>query len=284
MKKILLTVILVFLAAVVVSAQNREYFARPVTSSYTVGVGSSHIADTYLSQIKYNGWSTSLRYDRWQAMKVDPLSWVMNLSLGVDVERAVNKVGNSAIWYAGIIASWSPMRSWYVAKGLKLGVGPVVNLDLGCLYLNRNSNNPASAKAAFTVGATGFVAYNVSIGRLPVTFLWQPSLPVAGAFFSPEYGELYYEIYLGNHSGLAHFAWWGNYFSLNNTVTADLHFGATALKIGYRGGILSTKANHIVSNHFTHQFIFGISGEWLSINPRKAPSPRAKLYHALYEY
>ena len=148
MKKILLTVIFVFLAAVVVSAQNREYSARPVTSSYTVGVGSSHIADTYLSQIKYNGWSTSLRYDRWQAMKVDPLSWVMNLSLGVDVERAVNNVGNSAIWYAGINASWSPMRSWYVAKGLKLGVGPAVNLDLGCRDLLARRHRSAPPRPA----------------------------------------------------------------------------------------------------------------------------------------
>lgn len=263
-------------------AQTEEQILTPVTASYTLGFGGSHLADTYLSPINYNGWSASLRYDRWQAMKASPGLWVMNLAFGADLDRGVNRAGNAMMWYAGMNFSWGAMRAWNIVKGLRIGVGPSAALTLGALYLNRNGNNPVSAKAAVTVGATGFAAYNLKIGRLPVTFLWQPSLPVVGAFFSPDYGELYYEIYLGNHNGLAHCAWWGNYFRLDNSLTADLHLGATALRIGYRGVILSTKVNHLVSNHYTHQFVIGISGEWLSLNPRKSFSPKAKIYHALY--
>ncbi|MDE6651430.1 MAG: DUF3316 domain-containing protein [Paramuribaculum sp.] len=284
MKKSVLFLLVFLTFCVAGHAQTEEQILRPVTAAYTFGIGSSHLADTYLSPINYNGWSASFDYNRWQAMKASPESWLMNLNFGIEIDRGLNRVGNAVMWYAGFNASWGVLRRWNIVKGLKIGVGPIANIDLGALYLNRNSNNPVSAKAALTVGANGFAAYNLRIGRLPVTLLWQPTLPVVGAFFSPDYGELYYEIYLGNHNGLAHCAWWGNYFRLDNSVTADLHFGATALRIGYRGEILSTKVNHLVSNHFTHRFVIGISGEWLSLNPRKTLSPKAKTYHALYNF
>lgn len=283
MKRLITVALVCCLATMHLKAQTYEDILRPVEASYTVGAGSSHLADTYLSPINYNGWSASLNYQRWQAMKFNPQNWVMKLDFGVDVNRALNRAGNSVMWYAGLNASWTIMRRWSILRGLRLGIGPAVQLDLGCMYLSRNSNNPASAKAAFTLGAAGYAAYNIRLGHLPVTFVWSPSLPAVGAFFSPDYGELYYEIYLGNHNGLAHCAWWGNYFRLDNTLTANLHFGATALTVGYKGSILSTKVNHLVSNNYTHQFIVGISGEWLSLNPRKQLSPKAKIYHALYE-
>ncbi|MDE7452750.1 MAG: DUF3316 domain-containing protein, partial [Paramuribaculum sp.] len=197
MKRSLLLLFSILFTVICVNAQTEEVVLRPVTASYTVGSGSSHLADTYLSPINYNGWSTSLNYDRWQAMKFNPEAWVMNLSFGFDIDRVLNQSGNAVMWSAGVRASWGMLHRWNVAKGLKLGIGPAVNLDLGCLYLDRNSNNPVAAKAAFTVGASAYAAYNFRLRRLPVTLMWQPSLPVVGAFFSPDYGELYYEIYLG---------------------------------------------------------------------------------------
>jgi hypothetical protein len=255
---------------------------RPVTAAYTIEAGSSHIADTYLSPIKYNGWHLGLNYERWQAMKFDPRRWVMQMQFGVSGERALNYAGNAVMWYAGIDFSWAMMRRWKPAKHLTVGVGGKADLNLGCMYLERNGNNPAAAKAAVTIDATAYANYNFKIGRLPVSLTWQPTLPLTGAFFSPDFGELYYEIYLGDRSGLAHCAWFGNYFRLDNKVTADLHFGATSLRLGYSGRIESTKANNIVSNHFSHAFVIGISGEWLSLNPRKPVSRNPRIINALF--
>lgn len=275
-----------FLAALLccghASAEDEPEILRPVTAAYTIEGGTTHIADTYLSPIKYSGWNSSLRYERMQAMKFSPDRWVMRLATSVSVQRALNYAGNSAMWYAGVDFSWGMMRRWQVVPGLTLAIGGEAAADLGALYSTRNGNNPVSAKAAVTIGATGYAAYNMKIGRLPVTFCWQPSLPVVGAFFSPDYGELYYEIYLGDHNGLAHCAWWGNYFRLDNALTADLHFGATSLRLGYRGSVLSTKVNHLVSRHFTHSAVIGVSGEWLSLNPRKGMSPKARIVNALF--
>ncbi len=101
-----------------------------------------------------------------------------------------------------------------------------------------------------------------------MVFRYEVSLPVTGAFFAPDYGQLYYEIWLGERSGLCRAAWWGNYFDMDNLLTADLRLGGTTLRLGYRNHIISTKASDIVSRRITHAFVIGIATEWLSLSPR----------------
>lgn len=255
---------------------------RPVYASYMIKGGSAHRIDTYLSPIRYNGWSTGLAYQRIQAMKFNPEQWLMQLQLDIDVDRTTNLAGNASMWYAGIDVSWGMLRRWKLPMGFSAGVGPELAVNAGCLYLDRNGNNPASAKAAITANASAYCAWNGTVLGLPVTLHYQASSPLTGVFFSPDYGELYYEIYLGNHSGLAHAAWWGNYFRYDHQLTADLRFGATWLRVGYRGNILSTKVNHIVSRDISHSAVIGISGEWISLDPRRHISPEAATITATY--
>ena len=255
---------------------------RPVLSAYTVEAGSSHLADTYLTPLKYTGWHAALDYERYQAMRFDPERWVMCLHGNLGIDRAANQARNATMWSLMLSADWGMMRKFRPVDNLTLAVGGSTVIDLGCLYNSRNGNNPASAKAAWTVNLTGYAAYKLRIGRLPVTLMYRPTLPVTGVFFSPDYGELYYEIYLGDHGGLVHGAWWGNYFSLDNRVTADLHLGATSLRVGYRGKVFSSKVNDITTNIFTHSFILGVSGEWMSLNPRRPASRDARIINAIY--
>lgn len=253
---------------------------RPVTSAYMLEIGSASLADSYLSPITYRGWSAAFAYERMQAMKFDPERWVMQLNTRVELDRGRNHADNATQWRAEADFSWGMMRRWRVTDALTVAAGGSTGIDLGCIYNQRNSNNPASAKLAWTVNATAYAAYNMTIGRLPVTLRYQPTLPLAGIFFSPEYDELYYEIYLGNHDGLVHFAWPGNRFAMTNLVTADLHFGGTSLRVGYRGYAFSSKANNLVTNIYTHAFVIGISGEWISLSRRHSLSSDARIISA----
>lgn len=255
---------------------------RPVFSAYQLKAGSSHYADSYLSPLNYSGWALGFEYQRIQAMKFDPENWVMQLSMGIEVDRGLSPSGNSTMLFAGIDASWAMMRRWRLPKNFSIGVGPAISLDLGCFYLSRNGNNPASAKAALTIDASAYATWSTRIARCPVSIRYQAQIPAIGAFFSPDYGELYYEIYLGNHSGLAHCAWPGNFFRYNHRLMADLNFGSTSIRLGYQGEIHSTKVNNLVTNVFTHSAIVGLSGEWLSLNPIKGISSDAKIISATY--
>ena len=254
---------------------------RPVNSSYMLGVGSSHIADTYLSPLKYTGWHTDFHYERMQAMKFSPLRWRQQLTIGAEIDRGQNPVKNSTLLYGTLSASWGMMHRWDVAQDVAVAFGGSAGAHLGAIYNARNSNNPAAAKADITVNATAYATWHITLGRMPVMLRWQTSMPLTGVFFSPEYDELYYEIYLGNHHGLVHGAWPGNYFRWNNLLTADLDFANTRLRLGFRSDILSSEVNHITTRIFSYAFVLGVSGDWFSVSPRKGlPSGAMKVIYA----
>ena len=280
----LFIVIICLIMNVALWASEDDKTLRPVAAAYTLEVGSSHLSDTYLTPLKYGGQSFALGYERMQAMRFSPERWVMQLTGRLELNRALNPAHNATMWDLGLELQWGMMRRWSVdgVSGLQLYAGGATTLDVGALYLSRNGNNPVSAKAAWTVGLTGAAVYNFKISRLPVCLRYQPVLPVTGAFFSPDYGELYYEIYLGNRDNLAHAAWFGNYFRLNNRLTADLRLGSTNLRLGYRGDILSTKENNIVTRRITHTLIIGVSGEWLSLPRSGRISSNAKIISSVY--
>lgn len=274
-----LIVIAIVASAAFISAQEKPM--RPVTSAYTVEFGTSHIADSYLTPLHYDGLHFGIAYERFQAMQFNPEQWIMQLYGSLSCDRDENRAGNATLWNLDLQLGWSMMRRWNVLPGLTLAAGGMTSLNGGALYLSRNGNNPVSAKAAWVVGATGMALYSMKLGRIPVTFRYQPRLPLIGAFFSPDYGELYYEIYLGNHSNLAHCAWPGNRFVFDQILTADLRLGSTSLRVGYSGHILNSKVNNIVTREYTHAFVVGISGEWLSLSP-SGVSREAKIISAYY--
>lgn len=281
MTRLLLSILCVMLSAMAF-AQDEPTTLRPVTSSYTYEIGGATLANTYLTPLKYKGWDMALNYERMQAMKFNPEKWVMRLTAGIDLNRTDNPAKNATMWRLVADFSWGMTYRFKLPHNITLAGGGSTSLDLGCVYNARNGNNPVAVEAAWTVNLTGYASWNVKIGRLPVTLRYQPTIPLTGVFFSPDYGELFYEIYLGNHSGLAHCAWWGNYFRMENLVTADLHLGATSLRVGFRNNILSTSINDITTRTITYSAVIGVTTEWISLNPSRKADNNARIISALY--
>ena len=104
------------------------------------------------------------------------------------------------------------------------------------------------------------LTYTLHIGRFPITFRYQLSLPVLGVFFSPAFGESYYEIfYLKNHSGIVKFGSWHNRFDMNNLLTVEIPIGRSALRLGYDNRIRSSRASHLDYFHYSNAFVIGIA-------------------------
>ncbi len=281
MTRLLLSILCVMLSAMAF-AQDEPTTLRPVTSSYTYEIGGATLANTYLTPLKYKGWDMALNYERMQAMKFNPEKWVMRLTAGIDLNRTDNPAKNATMWRLVADFSWGMTYRFKLPHNITLAGGGSTSLDLGCVYNARNGNNPVAVEAAWTVNLTGYASWNVKIGRLSVTLRYQPTIPLTGVFFSPDYGELFYEIYLGNHSGLAHCAWWGNYFRMENLVTADMHLGATSLRVGFRNNILSTSINDITTRTITYSAVIGVTTEWISLNPSRKADNNARIISALY--
>lgn len=256
---------------------------RPATSALTIGVpGFSHITNTYLSPLKYEGWSVSLDAVRLQAMKFNPDRWIMQMQSSLQLDRTENPARNALMWRLDLYLQWGMMARWRLPHDITLAVGPATSVDAGVLYNPRNGNNPVAVEAAWTIDASAMAAWNFRIKRLPVTLVYQTSFPLTGVFFSPDYGQLYYEIYLGNDKGLARFAHPGNYNGWRNLIAVDLHFGSRALRLGYRTHWTASRASHITNNIWTGAFVIGLAGEWMRVDPYRPLSDKARVIHALY--
>lgn len=283
LKRELLKMMAMLLPCVAMAEEDSPCELRPVSAAYEVGVRNVNVVDTYLSPLEYDGLGLGLRYERRQAMRFNPERWTMRLAGELAVEKADNPMRYASIWCVGLDLSWGMAHRWRLPHNITVGAGGSTSLDVGCLYSTRNGNNPVSAKAAWTVNLTGDVAWLTRLFKRRLILRYQPTVPLAGVFFAPDYGQLYYEIYLGNDGGLCHGAWWGNYFKIENRITADWYLGSsTALRIGYDGDLLSTKVNDVSTKMVSHSIVVGVSGEWISVTPDKSVKKDARVISAIY--
>lgn len=250
-----------------VSGQNNvlptETEGRTVLNSFMLEGGSAHRADTYLTPLHYDGWVIRPAYSHINAAKRHPFLWMLDVAFSLD-RTLSNPARNSSMLGAQFEARWAIAARWRVAKMLEIGAGGGTTLDAGALYVSRNGNNPVAANASWTVDAAAYATAAFRIGRLPAVAMYRATLPFAGAMFAPDYGQLYYEIYLGDTRSLFTGAWWGKYFRLDQSVTLDLKVGPKWLRVGYGCDITSTKVNDIVSRRIDHTFILGLTTDWFS--------------------
>lgn len=231
--------------------------ANPVTSTYTVEVGGSSALDTYLSPLKYTGPSLSVagqweKHPAWAAPSV-----VMQFDASLAAQWTKNPARTIREYVCELGFDWGLMKKWTPTPALSLGAGGVAELYVMGAYLPHNSNNPADTRVGVGLSLKGSASYSFRIGRLPVTVTEQLSLPSLSVFFAPQYGEPYYEIYLGNRNGLAHCGWWGNAFAVNNLLSATIRLRNFNLLVGYRWKVRSWHINHINTQIVSHSFVVG---------------------------
>lgn len=255
---------------------------RPVAKAFTVDYGGASVLDTYLSPIKYSGYNVRLGYERLQAMSFAPEKWVMQLELGVDYANTKNPAKDLTFHTLMIDAKWGMMRRWYLMPELQIYGGGSTQLRGGAIYAPANSNNVVSVKAHWSVDITGMVVYNCKLGKLPITLRYQATLPLAGVMYSLDYGESYFELYEGNHTGLAHLSWVGNRFALNQLLSTDMHFGNTIVRLGYRGVCETSWVNNLNTKIFRHSLVVGLCGEWISVYSGSKMSEKTRIISSIY--
>ncbi len=207
---------------------------NPITQIYSLELGGVTAYSSYLSPMRYRGWGLALTGEWNKNLKQNPEKVLMSFAARLDCSSMLNPaksagmLGSTAYFGWGLAAQWNPSCRWH------LTLGGMLDLYGGALYLTRNGNNPVTPLAYAGIDLTASASYGFRLGRLPVVVRDVARIPSAGAFFSPQYGETMYEIYLGNRKDLAHFGWWGNSFGIDNLLALDLMFGRKFLRLGYR--------------------------------------------------
>lgn len=242
---------------------------RPVIGCYNLEIGSRRVVQTYLSPVRYDGLDIALSGFWTKALPFNPRHWQMTFDFRANYSSLRNPAGTASMidLHAGF--HWGMAWHTMIPGGVTLGAGGVAGLWGGLDWLTRNGNNPVAADFAAGIGAQFLASRPVMIGRLPVVVSERLILPLASGFFMPEYGETYYEIYLGNHHGLAHFGWPGNRMGLDNLIGVTLDLGRTALQVGYRYSMQSADANHLHARFHSHSLVVGVVAGGLGIKTRR---------------
>ncbi len=242
---------------------------RPVTSEYRLEIGKGTALSTYLSPLKYSGQSYALSGQWSKVLPANKNHLTMTFNGGVAFQDMVNPAGTAKMLGINGRFSWGMDYRQRLPYNIQIAGGGRLGFNGGALYLTRNGNNPVSALASAGLSLDASISRHFNIGRLPILLRDEIMLPTLNAFFSPQYGETYFEIYVGNHKGLAHCGWWGNNFGLDNLLSATLDFGRTALEVGYRYSISTSRVNHLNTRIISHNFVIGVIPQGIGLKNKR---------------
>ncbi len=214
---------------------------------------------TYLSPLTYTGPGYGLAYE-WRHAAWKDRTVGMQAHGEFDYGYLLSPAKNSRMYDLTFRLDWGVERLWSdTPSGFNWAVGATIGSDGGVIYLPRNGNNPAQALmwAGATLTARGEYDKLKLCGK-PLRISESIEVPSLGCFFCPAYGETYYEIYLGNHNGLAHFGWWGNRPQVRSRLRADWQLGKYALTLGFDYRFQGLECNDITTRLAQCSALIGI--------------------------
>lgn len=222
-----------------------------------LGIGSTEILDTYLSQEKYRG--TEVRFVSHTIAKRPQSRWSRLIIHQGFLAWAKTRSGNGGEMEGIYNLQYGYLYNWHLCqKRLHIAVGAAADATLGVLYNTHGGNNPAQAKLQFAITPTVAADYSFNIGSLPLKAAYEVGIPLMGFMFSPNYGQSYYEIFSrGNYD---HNIVCTSPFSapqLYHHLTFDFRLWRTTFRVGYLGEYRQMKANNLKYHQYTHSITLG---------------------------
>ena len=239
---------------------------RPAPQFY-LGTGFSSVLDTYLSPYRYPGTSFDFLYIRQTHKRLFGYSVNFDLQVMSNVSFGYLQRDTRATVTDEYSAYFSRQWNFFPHKlqfplpyNFRALVGPGINAQIGAIYNTRNGNNPAQAKASVMATVTGqLFSPAFGIRNHYLDFSYQVTMPLIGAAFSPEYGQLYYELFslrqFGNNNII--FAHPGNTLASQHLILGHLHYRIWALHFGLKLDFTDTRYNHLLYSRKNASFMIG---------------------------
>lgn len=279
--KLLFLVTLLLVCRPSAFADNNEAkkdISRPVTGVYALEIGSKNALATYLSPLHYTGTSLAASGAWSKAMPFNPKAAVMHFNAMAEFDKMLNPMHTAR--ELAISASFSWGMSWrkMLPEQVQLTLGGEIGIHGGAYWLLRNGNNPVQAMGNANLAIRASLGRPFKVRKLNLLLRDEVSLPSLSVFFCQEYGESYYEIYLGNRKGLVHPGWWGNNFRIDNLLSLTLDFGRTAAMVGYRFRADTQWANSLNTEIYTHSFVIGVIPGGIGLRHKAKRIPDETIY------
>lgn len=266
--KLYLTLIVVAFSSFLFSQDDKT---KSVNNATVVAVGQASLTDTYLSPLKYRGTNISILNERIGAAGFINDNLLLRQQFYITTAFTKNPSSSVSEYYGDLSYNVAGLYPVWQFDNFRLLAGGGFDASLGGIYNVRNSNNPGSLKTSINMELAAMATYNWK----RFTFRWHVNTPFAGMFFTPGYGQSYYEIFsLGNGKGTVQFASFNNYLALQNYFTVDVPLNKATVRVGYLGNYYKTDINYLYTNISTHQFVLGLALESLNFGGKRAKNSK----------
>jgi len=266
---------LFFLICFIGSAQNStEKKYALITTVNTYGLSALNLTDPYLSPMPYRGTGILYRHENRRFLSPDNTHISMINRLGLLGGIAQNPSKSASMIYLGTNFSWGMHYHFRPAKGIQLLVGGLWDMDFGFKTISRNVNNPVNMDLATNFNLSGIAMYNFSFLKRDLRLQLALQTPLVGYMFVPESGASYYEMFdLGNLTNTTHFSSLHNRRDFRQTLTLDVPFKHSTLRVGLSSETLKYTANDLVFKRNEFSFVFGYTYDLLIFSGRKNKAP-----------
>lgn len=257
--------VLFFLSFITAKSQYKDslVFTNRAT---LLGIGGANLYDTYLSPLEYKGTSFYLMDERMRKRNWFKTKLLSQQTIEFNFAVADNPAKNASYYWLKAQYGFGAYKQFIQKDRFRLFGGLIWKTTAGVLYNTRNGNNPASGRLYSNLNISAMATYRFK----DVMFRWQMDTPVLGLLFSPNYGQSYYEISLGNSVGLGHFASFHNQKEFRNYLTVDFPVKSTTIRVGYLGSFYQTKVNYLQTHTYTNNFVIGWVFEKTQVGGKKA--------------
>ena len=230
--------------------------SREVENVQLLGIGHINTLDTYLSPEEYSG--VELRFVS-QNMRLRPgRRFITQLTHYGSIAMGEDRSGDGSQMSGLYTLNLSRRRDWHLGDSWQLQAGWMGDLNLGFIYDERNSNNPAQVCLSMQLGPSLAALCRTHLGKAKLHFRYEVSVPLVGIMFSPNYGQSYYEIFsLGNYDHNAVVTTVASAPSLRQMLTVDFRLLHTTWRVGYLGDYQQAEVNHLKQHFYTHSFLIG---------------------------
>lgn len=215
--------------------------------------------DTYLSPMQYTGPQVTYLHETVRNLERNPKIIFQTLTQGElsythNRHETAHYMGGSMNYDAGWLREWKDV----IGQGLNLSLGGMTGGNVGFLYNNRNTNNPAQARAALRLSAAARADYRFRIRRQHLALCYGIQFPMLGIAFSPRYGQSYYDIFdRGHYDHNIVCTHPFNALSLRQQLTFALPVGRATLRVGYLSDLRQMEVNGLKQHQYGRSFLLG---------------------------
>jgi hypothetical protein len=252
----------------------------PLTyQSNMIGTGMTSAYDTYLSPLEYTGAHIGLLSEQMRMTGLFKGRISAQHLLHFEIAETKNSSGTASDYVGSLEYGYGLHYRFKPVAKIQFFAGIQADALFGFIYNNRNGNNPVTGKVNLNLNLSGMAAYKFRIKNQPLQLRYQLNIPAIGMMFSPQFGQSYYEIGLGDSQGLMHFASFHNQLAMRNIFSVELPFSFCTLRLSYMNWVYETKVNHLDTRILSNSFYIGFSKNIYTVKGKENKNN----YHYVFE-